>query len=362
MPKQVGLKTLAEELGVDVSTVSRALRDDPRVKTETRRAVQDLAQRYDYRPNAAARALRGGKSGRVAVLLSPPQQRFASPIFLELLSTLDQHLRDKGLHLAVFAARERDEEAAIIRQILEDRLADGLILGRTRKDDPRVRLLLEAGLPFITFGITDWPDRHPLVEIDYAEAGRLAMRALDATPADETHVLSAPEGLNFADNYVRGALEEAASRGRPPPTLWRVEMTETAGQETAARLLSSGAKPAFACIQDSLAFGVYRAAAAAGRTIGGDLTVFGGQNFPGSEHTAPPLSTFSTEDSRVADLLSQVMIRHLDAGGARPTDGFERHEIKPTPLLRQSHLFQSRAEPGNPSSAPAHVAVGRQSQ
>src|SRR6056297_1896804 len=100
MHKPVGLKMLAEELGVDVSTVSRALRDDPRVKSETRRAVQDLAQRYDYRPNAAARALRGGKTGRVAVLLSPPQQRFASPIFLELLSTLDQHLCDKGLHLA----------------------------------------------------------------------------------------------------------------------------------------------------------------------------------------------------------------------------------------------------------------------
>lgn len=79
MRKPVGLKALAEELGVDASTVSRALRDDPRVKSETRRLVQELAARHDYRPNTAARALRGGKSGRVAVLLSQPQQRFASP-------------------------------------------------------------------------------------------------------------------------------------------------------------------------------------------------------------------------------------------------------------------------------------------
>lgn len=339
MQKPVGLKTLAEALGVDVSTVSRALRDDPRVKPETRRAVQDLAARYDYRPNAAARALRGGKSGRVAVLLSPPQQRFASPIFLELLSTLDQHLREKGLHLAVFAAREREEEAAIVRQIVEERLADGLILGRTRKDDPRVRLLLEAGVPFVTFGITDWPDQHPLVEIDYAEAGRLAIRALGGTVRETIHVLSAPEGLNFADNYVAGALEEAAAMELPPPRIWRVEMTEKSGEEIAGQVLAVGGVPAFACIQDSLAFGVYRAAAAAGKTVGRDLTVFGGQNFPGSEHTAPPLSTFSTEDSRIAELLSQVMLRHLDAGGVRPKGGFERHEIKPTPLLRQSHLL-----------------------
>lgn len=340
MHKPVGLKTLAEELGVDVSTVSRALRDDPRVKTETRRAVQDLAQRYDYRPNAAARALKGGKSGRVAVLLSPPQQRFASPIFLELLSTLDQHLREKGLHLAVFAARSRDEEAAIVRQIIDDRLADGLILGRTRKDDPRVRLLLDAGLPFTTFGTTDWPDRHPIVEIDYAEAGRIAIGALGASRAGETHILSAPDGLNFADNYVRGALEQAASAGQAPPTVWRIEMTDQAGKEAASRILAGNCRVAIACIQDSLAFGVFRAAAGAGRIVGRDLTIFGGQNFPGSEHTAPPLSTFSTEDTHVAELLSQVMIRHLEAKGQKPPGGFERHEIKPMPLLRQSHLLQ----------------------
>jgi LacI family transcriptional regulator len=184
MEKPVGLKTLARELGLDVSTVSRALRDDPRVKLETRKAVHDLAAQYDYRPNAAARALKGGKTGRIAVLLSPPQQRFASPIFLELLSTLDQHLRDKGLNLAVFAARDRDEESTIVRQIVEERLADGLILGRTRRRDPRVRVLLEAGLPFVTFGMTECPDRHPLVEIDYAEAGRIAVRALAPTARD----------------------------------------------------------------------------------------------------------------------------------------------------------------------------------
>ncbi|MFQ6549459.1 LacI family DNA-binding transcriptional regulator [Aestuariibius sp. 2305UL40-4] len=334
MRKRIGLKTLAAELGVDVSTVSRALRDDPRVKSETRRAVRDLARHYDYRPNAAARALRGGKSGRVAVLLSPPQQRFASPIFLELLSTLDQQLRDEGLNLAVFAARARDEEAEIVRQIVDEGLADALVLGRTRKDDPRVRYLLDVGVPFITFGTTDWIDQHPTVEIDYAHAGRLAIRAL---AAERIHILSAPEGLNFADNYVRGAVEEAASLGLPAPQIWRIEMTEEVGAETAARILADGGRPAFACIQDSLAFGVFGAAAALDLAVGRDLTVFGGQNFPGSEYTAPPLSTFSTEDRRVADLLSQVMLRHLEANGARPLDGYEHHEIQPTPLLRQSH-------------------------
>lgn len=339
MQKRVGLKTIAQDLGLDVSTVSRALRDDPRVKAETRRTVQDLAARYDYRPNMLARALQGGRTGRVAVLLSPPQQRFASPIFLELLSTLDQHLRVRGMNLAVFAARDRDEEVGIVRQIIDERLSDGLILGRTRRNDPRVRLLLDAGLPFVTFGTTDWADQHPLVEIDYAEAGRIAVRALSETHAGPIEVFSAPEGLNFADNYVRGAVEQARQQDLPSPRIWRMEMTEAAGQETALTVLAQTRRPAFACIQDSLAFGVFRAASITGKVVGTDLVVFGGQNFPGSEHTAPPLSTFSTEDARVAELLSQVMLRHLDASGRRPAGGFEHHETKPEPLLRSSHRF-----------------------
>lgn len=342
MQKRVSLKMLAEKLKVDVSTVSRALRDDPRVKPETRDIVQALARRLDYRPNAAARALKAGQSGRIAVLLSPPQQRFASPIFLELLSTLDQHLRETGRNLAVFAARTRDEEAELVRQIIDEGLADGIVLGRTRKGDPRIRFLLNRGVPFVTLGRTDWPNAHPWVEIDYSEAGRLAVRALFDDLKGQLHIVSAPEGLNFADYYVAGALEEAAVLGLPQPNLWRVEMTEAEGERIAGKILGqTGSVPAFACIQDSLAFGVFRAATAAGAVVGRDLTVFGGQNFPGSEHTSPPLSTFSTEDRRIADLLSQVMLRRLAQSATGP---FETHTVLPTVLLRQSHkLAQNEA-------------------
>ena len=176
-----------------------------------------------------------------------------------------------------------------------------------------------------------------MVEIDYGEAGRIAVRALAPDAHDGIDLVSAPEGLNFADNYVSGALDEATKLGCEPPRVWRVEMTEAAGEAVGAKLLSSPARPAFACIQDSLAFGVFRAAAALGKVVGKDLTIIGGQNFPGSEHTAPPLSTFSTEDRHVAELLSQVMLRHVEGGGKRPIGGFERAVILPTALLRQSH-------------------------
>lgn len=331
---RVGLKQLAAQLGVDVSTVSRALRNDPRVKPETTASVRRLADELGYRPNTAARALKGGRTGRVAVLLSPPQQRFASPIFLELLATLDNHLRQQALSLTVFAARERGEELGIVRSVVEDRLADGIVLGRTTQDDQRVRFLLDAEYPFITFGRTSWQDEHSWVEIDYAKAGELAVAALATSEPDAIEIVSAPEGLRFADNYVTGALREAERRGIDVPRLTRVDMTEGQGEMVATERLPMGRRQGFACIQDSLAFGFYRAATQLDRRIGEDVALFGGQNFPGSEHAAPPLSTFSTQDTHVADLLSRVMLNRLFADtGFAP----EHHVIEPTVLLRRSH-------------------------
>jgi LacI family transcriptional regulator len=339
MNQRVSLKSLAEELGLDVSTVSRALRSDPRVKPETATAVRTLAERRDYRPNAVARALRGGKTGRVAVLLSPPQQRFASPIFLELLAALDQRLRDSGRSLAVFAARDRSEEPEIVRQIVEDGLADAVVMGRTQRGDRRVRWLIDRGFPFVTFGRSDWPEAHPWVEIDYAVSGSVAVTALADAAPKVLHVISAPEGQNFADNFVAGAIDRAGTLGLPAPVIHRVEMTEAAGEATALAILDTAPRGiALACIQDSLAFGVFRVAARLGWRVGSDLALFGGQNFPGSEHTAPPLSTFSTDDARVAALLSEVTLRRLDATSA-PPQGWESHVIAPVPLLRQSHLL-----------------------
>jgi len=334
---KVGIKQLAEELDVDFSTVSRALRNDPRVKPETTEKVQKLAIERGYRPNSAARALRGGRTGRVAVLLSPPQQRFASPVFLELLSTLDGYLRKERMSLAVFAARDWEEEVEVVRSVVDDRMADAIILGRTRLADERIRYLLDSEVPFVSFGRSPWPDEHSWVEIDYVEAGRISVSALSQNQPETLSIVSASEGLRFADNFVKGAQDEAIVRGLQNITVTRVEMSENQGERLANEILSEANRSAFACIQDSLAFGFYRSAARQNRKIGEEIALFGGQDFPGAEHTAPPLSTFSTQDQEVANLLSQVMLHRLGTDGkATP----QHHTISPQPLLRASHFLK----------------------
>jgi LacI family transcriptional regulator len=253
-------------------------------------------------------------------------------VAFELVPEAVGPLENSGL--AGHPERAPEPGIAVLR---DPRLADAIVLGRTRQDDTRVAYLMEAGFPFVTFGRTRWEREHPWVEIDYGRAGEVAVEALAAAKPNELHILSAPEGLRFADNYVTGAKRAALRLGLANVHTHRIEMTEAMGEETAMGLLKPGGRVALACIQDSLAFGVFRAAAKLGVKLGDDAAVFGGQNFPGSEHTAPPLSTFSTEDSRVAALLSDIMLIRLD--GPHNDGDLEGQVIEPRALLRGSHLL-----------------------
>lgn len=65
----VKLADIAEACGVDISTVSRAMRDDPRVLEETRQRIQAIARKMDYRPNLLARSLAAGRTNCVAIIV-----------------------------------------------------------------------------------------------------------------------------------------------------------------------------------------------------------------------------------------------------------------------------------------------------
>ena len=56
--RRTSLKDLAQELGVSIATVSRALRNSPEIGKEMQQRVKDLAKRLNYRPNPFAQSLR----------------------------------------------------------------------------------------------------------------------------------------------------------------------------------------------------------------------------------------------------------------------------------------------------------------
>ena len=147
------LRLLAEQLGISVSTASRALNGYDDVSAQTRARVMAAAQATGYRPHPLARRLATGRTGAVAMVSTMRSGHYLDPTFVSLLSGIDDVLAAQGLYtLASAIPADESREIAALERLIDGRLVDAVILVRTRSDDTRVATLLERGVPFVTYG------------------------------------------------------------------------------------------------------------------------------------------------------------------------------------------------------------------
>jgi len=143
----VRLSDLAQKLGLNISTVSRALRDDPRVQEPTRRRVQAEAAALGYRPNLAARALAEGRSRTLWFLLP----ELDSPVEREPAAHAGRWLLDQGYDL-LLALHHHDEAvySRIVDRLLQGGADGALILpGSTGHPSAADLRLAASGFPVV---------------------------------------------------------------------------------------------------------------------------------------------------------------------------------------------------------------------
>lgn len=162
MATRITIYALAQRLGVHPMTVSRALRNSPKISVVTRQRVQSLAQRLHYTPNYMARCL-SQRSSRTLGVIFPYA---TTPYYATLLDALYTHALDRGFQIEIRFHRWNEvEEAAAFRSLLE-RQVDGLILlAAAIRSFKVLRDLLPAGgnLPVATMGTYSSRDLPPFV-------------------------------------------------------------------------------------------------------------------------------------------------------------------------------------------------------
>ncbi len=89
--RAITIKDLAEQLNISVSTVSRALKNNPEISEQTREAVQRLAKKLGYRPNPIAVALKTHKSNTIGVIVPQIVNTFFATVVRAIEEVADRH-------------------------------------------------------------------------------------------------------------------------------------------------------------------------------------------------------------------------------------------------------------------------------
>ena len=327
---------LAKDLGLSISTVSRALNGYDDVSAATRERVAARAKAIGYRPNPSARRLGAGKTSAIGVILPGASStgQAVDSMYSSLLGGVATEIEPAGYHLLASMQTKSDpaREAALYENFIKGGWVDALLIVRTRVHDPRLRLAREAHMPFVTYGRTESDEPYAWVDTDNEKAFHLATTRLLNFGHRRIALINGPEEYYFAQLRQRGYQRAFADRKLKLDPAWILhgDVTEHSGHALCRSLLIRNPAPtAFVCATDTMAFGAIAACREAGLEVGTDVSVIGYGNSSASAFCNPPLTTVEHQVFENGRHVGQALLRLL-RGEIKPADV---HYLEPVVLV-----------------------------
>jgi len=144
---------IAETLNVTASTVSRALKDHPRISEKTKKAVLRVAQELNYQPNHIATALRVGKSKIIGIIVPNVDRSF----FASVIRGIEENANASQYNVMICQTYDNyEKEVATVEALLNARV-DGIIVSHAKEtqDFSHFLKVKERGIPLILFDRTN---------------------------------------------------------------------------------------------------------------------------------------------------------------------------------------------------------------
>jgi LacI family transcriptional regulator len=163
--RSVTIKDLAADLGLSITTISRALNGYSDVGEKTRKRVAEAAQQMGYRPNRNAQRLVTQRTHNIAWVQSDNDRKFVDPHFVEVMAGVLRGAR-AGNYDIVMSGDTPDRELAIYDRYVKDNSVDGFIVDLPRESDERISYLLEMDEPFVVHGREGRAKSYGWVDID----------------------------------------------------------------------------------------------------------------------------------------------------------------------------------------------------
>lgn len=311
--KAVTIKDLAEKLNISVSTVSRALKDNPEISQQTRQEVQKLAKEWGYKPNPIAVALKTRKSNTIGVVVPQIVNTFFSTVVKKIEEIADGY----GYNVLVSSSNESfEKEKKYIDVFLANR-CDGIILSLSKSTTSyeHIKNILDSGVPLVLFDRTVKELNVSKVVADDADAAYKIVLHLIHGGARRIAILTGPEHLSIGKNRMKGYLKALTEKQIEVDQRLIVrcdDFSVEAAKEAVSKLLESDKRPdAIFGINDDMAIGALEAVKGKGLRIPEDVAIFGFSNSKRSRYMTPSVSTINQFPEKVGERAAELLFEQI---------------------------------------------------
>jgi LacI family transcriptional regulator len=312
--ERVTIVTIARELGVHPSTVSRALSGASRVSGKRAAQIRAAALALGYKPNPWARSLRTHRSHLIGLVVP----RLTDGVLAHMFEAAEDRARSAGYQAVTSSTRDVDEEERRLVRALTDRRVDGLILATALLDDPLLDELAAQGVPFVLLNRRSGD--HPVVRGNDALGGYLAVRHLISAGHRRIGFISGPKGVSTAVDRREGYERALTEGGLALDPALVVESTFSAegGVRAASDLLSREDRPtAIFAVNDATAVGAMAVARDLGLEVPDDLALVGYNDTELAALLPVGLSSVSVSVKQMGEIAVDLLLEQLGGSPRR---------------------------------------------
>ncbi len=258
---------------VSQATVSRVLRDDPRVRPDTRQRVLRALAETRYEPNAAARAFRTSRTDSIGVVVA----RLSYQLYPAMLEAIGAQLARLGQRMIVWDSEHGGDAPAI--RALRQGIVDGVILTAATRESEFLSEVASPNAPVVLVNrnVEGYPSDQ--VSSDNIAGGRRVAEYLLANGRERVALIGGvPRASTIRDREqgFRKALERGGTALAPHYYQRSDTFSHASGVQAIERLLELGVPPdAVFCVNDVLAMGAMDGARARGVRVPEDLWIVG---------------------------------------------------------------------------------------
>lgn len=331
------MKDIAEALGVSVATVSRALKDNPRISAEKRIIIKRYAREHNFFPNFIAESLRKSRIQPMKIIgVIIPQ--FNHYYFSSVLSGIEEAASARGYRILVAQSNESYErEVSICQSFFENKVC-GIIVSQAKDTTvyEHFQKLLDQGVPLVFYDrICTGVDCSRVVVDDYNGAFN-AVTHLINTGCRRIAFYGATMKMEISKNRYNGYRDALLRAGLKIDENFIRECDNRQDAELITpELLSHEVVPdAFFAINDDTAIGILYSAKRMGYRIPEDISICGFTNGERAIACDPMLTTVEQRGFKVGSEAVEVLINQVE--GIIPRDKVEKRVVKTRLVLRNT--------------------------
>ena len=329
------MKDIARELGVSVATVSRALKDSPRISEDRRKVIQAYAREHNFYPNAIGDALRHSRimPQKVIGVIVP---EFTHYYFSSILTGIEEAAFARGFNIMVALSDEKYEREARICENFHRNKVCGVIVSQakdTRTYDHYQRLI-DAGIPLVFYDrICTGVNASRVVVDDYMGAYN-AVTHLIESGCKRIAFYGGPMLLEISKNRYNGYKDALLKHGMAvDESIVKICDNRNDAEMVTPEILALDHRPdGFFAVNDDTAIGILYTVKRAGYKVPDDISICGFTNGQRAIACDPMLTTVEQRGKLVGEEAAEILMDKVE--GLSPIEKVEKRVVRTRLIIR----------------------------